>query len=150
VIAIHPDRIRIPAALWAGFKFLGITPTDVARHLRLPVTMLAEHATVTTAQYFALWQAASDLTHDLAAGIKLSTHLDAGVMPPAFIAAYHARDFGDALRRVARFKQLCAPEVMHVSHEGNSCRIELEWAQKPRGKMRLISLVSPISVIQRR
>jgi len=86
VIAIHPDRIRIPAALWAGFKFLGITPTDVARHLRLPVTMLAEHATVTTAQYFALWQAASDLTHDLAAGIKLSTHLDAGVMPPAFIA----------------------------------------------------------------
>jgi hypothetical protein len=26
------------------------------------------------------------------------------------LAAYHARDFRDALQRVARFKQLCAPE----------------------------------------
>ena len=82
---------------------------------------------VTTSQYFALWQAICDLTGDAAIGIKLATALPSGQLPPSLLAAYHARDYRDALQRVARYKQLCAPERLRLSEEGDVCIVALEW-----------------------
>ncbi len=41
--------------------------------------------------------------------------------------AYHARDLGDALERVARFKMLCAPEEMNVLTAAGACAITVSW-----------------------
>ena len=122
-----PDRIKIPGAVWAGFRMIGAHPAEVVRRAQLPVAILGERAEVTTGQFFALWQAASELTGDPAAGIRIATQLEAAVMPPAFLAAYHARDYRDALHRVARFKQLCAPEQLDVSEKDLVAAIEIEW-----------------------
>jgi AraC-like DNA-binding protein len=84
-------------------------------------------ANITTSQYFALWQAICDLTGDSAIGIKFMTALPTGQLPPYLLAAYHARDYRDALQRLARYKQLCAPECLRISEEGNACLITLEW-----------------------
>lgn len=54
------DRIKIPPGLWEGIHQLGISADDVARKAQLPLTIITE-PTVTTAQYFAIWQAYSDL-----------------------------------------------------------------------------------------
>ena len=48
-------------------------------------------------------------------------------MPPSFLAAYHARNFRDALQRVARFKRLCAPEDMLIEERNNECHVALQW-----------------------
>ncbi|GMX60552.1 AraC family transcriptional regulator [Paenibacillus elgii] len=127
------NRIKIPQGFWEALRQLGIAAHDVARRARLPLTMITEPA-VTTAQYFAIWQAYSDLIGDTAKGIvKLATAFDTAKYPPAVLATYHARDYRDALNRMARYKQLCPPESLRITEEGERCTIELEWldAEQP-------------------
>jgi AraC-like DNA-binding protein len=82
---------------------------------------------VNTEQFFTIWQTLSALSGDPAVGIKFASLLEAAVMPPSILVAYHARDFRDALQRVARFKQLCAPECVRIKESGECCVVELEW-----------------------
>ncbi|MEK3947239.1 helix-turn-helix domain-containing protein [Paenibacillus sp. FSL H7-0703] len=121
------DRIKIPLGLWAGLCKLGFGAHDVARKARLPITISTE-TVVTTAQYFAIWQAYSDLIGDTAQGIiKLATVFDTAKYPPTVLATYHARDYRDALNRMVRYKQLCPPENLHITEKGEHCTIDLEW-----------------------
>lgn len=121
------NRIKIPAGFWAGLRQLGIAAHDVIRKARLPLTIITEPA-VTTAQYFAIWQAYSDLIGDTAKGIiKLPTVFEAAQYPPSVLATYHARDYRDAINRMARYKQLCPPESLRITEEGEHCTIELKW-----------------------
>lgn len=122
------DRIKIPPVFWgAGLRALGLSAGDLVRQARLPLAVLTDQVALNTRQYFALWQAIDDLTGNAAIGIKLVTVLPAGQLPPSLLAAYHARDYRDALQRVARYKQLCAPERLRLSEEGDACLITLEW-----------------------
>ncbi len=120
-------RIKIPAGFWASIRQLGIAPHDVARKARLPLTIITDPV-VTTDQYFAIWQAYSDLIDDTAEGIiKLTTAFETAHYPPAVLATYHARDYRDALKRMARYKQLCPPESLRITEGGENCKIELDW-----------------------
>jgi AraC-like DNA-binding protein len=121
------DRIKFPPGFWEGLRRLGIAAHDVARKARLPLTIITEPV-VTTAQYFAIWQAYSDLIGDTAKGIiELATVFETAKYPPTVLATYHARDYGDALNRMARYKQLCPPESLRITEDGDHCTIELEW-----------------------
>jgi AraC-like DNA-binding protein len=121
------DRIKIPRAFWQGLRHIGVARSDLVRQARLPIKALSDGGTVNTAQFFAAWQTLSSLSGDPAVGIKLASKLEAAILPPSFLAAYHARDFRDALQRVARFKQLCAPERVLIKESGECCAVELEW-----------------------
>lgn len=121
------DRIKIPPGFWVGLSQLGIAVHDIARKARLPLTIITEPV-VTTAQYFAIWQAYSDLIGDTAkAIIKLATVFDTAKYPPTVLVTYHARDYRDALNRMVRYKHLCPPEILRITEEGENCIIELEW-----------------------
>lgn len=122
------DRIKIPAAFWKNLPKLGISEHEVIRKARLPLNLLTEPVVVNTAQYFAIWRAVSQLTGDPAVGIiKLMTDVETAQLPPIILAAYHARNFRDALNRMSRYKQLCSPERLRIIEEGEICTIELEW-----------------------
>jgi hypothetical protein len=43
------------------------------------------------------------------------------------MAAYYARDYRDALTRLARFKQLCTPEELQIKIGKDECSIEPVW-----------------------
>ena len=43
------------------------------------------------------------------------------------MAAYYARDYRDALARLARFKQLCTPEELQIKIGKDECLIEPVW-----------------------
>lgn len=121
------DQIKFPLGFWAGLQQLGIAPNDVARKAELPLTIAAEPVAVTVAQYFKIWQAYADLIGDTAIGIiKLATVFETAQYPPTVLATYHARDYRDALERMARYKQLCPPESLRITEEGERCTIELE------------------------
>jgi AraC-like DNA-binding protein len=120
------DRIKIPAAFWVGLRALGLSAPELIHKAQLSLAVLTDQA-VTTRQYFALWQAIDDLSGDEAIGVKFATALPAGQLPPSLLAAYHARDYRDALQRMARYKQLCAPERLLLSEQGDACLVELEW-----------------------
>lgn len=126
-----PDKIRIPDALWQGLAPLGLARADVVRHARLPLGVVRGDAPVTTAQFFALWQSLIDLSNDPVIGFRIATVLGSGGLPASFLAAFHARDFRDALQRVARFKGLCAPEQMRIEERGGRCEIATDWLHAP-------------------
>ena len=127
------DRIKMPLGFWASLRQLGIAARDVARRARLPLAIVNESA-VTTAQYFAIWQAYADLIGDTAKGIvQLVSVFETAKYPPSVLATYHARDYQDALQRMARYKILCPPENLSIKEEGEQCAIEMEWfhAEQP-------------------
>ncbi|SDM83748.1 AraC-type DNA-binding protein [Fictibacillus solisalsi] len=122
------NRIKIQDGFWEGLYQLGITSQDVVRKAKLPLTVITE-SVVTTEQYFAIWQAYSDLIGDMEEGIiKLPTVFETSHFPPSVLAAYHARDYRDALKRMARYKELCPPENIRIVEEGGGCTIEVEWS----------------------
>ena len=123
-----PDKFKASAAFWHGLRKLGLTPVAVLRQAKLPLTLHDGHKNlVTTAQYFALWRAIGELTPDPAAGMKLASQLDTEHFHPAITAALHARDYRDALTRMARYKQLCSPEEMRITERKDEYVIELLW-----------------------
>jgi AraC-like DNA-binding protein len=122
-----PDKIRIPDAFWKGLKQLGIARAEIVRHARLPLGVIRDGAPVSTSQFFALWQSLVDISEDPAIGLRLAAGLESAVLPASFLAAYHARDFRDALQRVARFKRLCAPEEVLIDERKDRCDIVVEW-----------------------
>jgi Arabinose-binding domain of AraC transcription regulator, N-term len=104
-----PDRFKVANAFWVGLSKIGLTPAVVLSQARVPD---GKKKLVTTTQFFALWRAVGELSSDPAAGLKIATQIDVGNRPPSTMAAYYARDYRDALTRLARFKQLCTPELM--------------------------------------
>lgn len=122
------NRIKMPLGFWEGLRQVGIAPQDVVRKARLPITIIKEPV-VSITQYFSMWQAYSDIIDDTAKGIiKLATSFEPTHYPPTVLVAYHARDYRDALKRMVRYKQLCPPESLRITEEGEDCTIELDWA----------------------
>ena len=123
-----PDRSKVAPAFWQGLGAVGLTPTAVLRHARLPATLATDpRGQVTTAQYFALWRSLEALSPAPDIGMRLVVGMEPGTLPPAFLAAYYARDLREALTRVARFKALCSPEEMILEEDGASATISLAW-----------------------
>jgi hypothetical protein len=123
-----PDRFKAANAFWIGLPDIGLTPAAVLGQARVPVTVYdGKKNLVTTAQFFALWRAVGELSPDPAAGLKIATQIDVGNRPPSTMAAYFARDYRDALTRLARFKQLCTPEELQIKIGKDECSIEPVW-----------------------
>lgn len=128
-MTVHvPDRFKAANAFWIGLAKIGLTPAAVLSQARLPLTVYdGKKNLVTTAQFFALWRAVGEVSGDPAAGLKIATQIDVGNRPPSTMAAYYARDYRDALTRLARFKQLCSPEELQIKVSKDECVIEPVW-----------------------
>ncbi len=123
-----PDRFKAANAFWIGLTKIGLTPAAVLSQARVPVTVYdGKKNLVITAQFFALWRAVRELSSDPAAGLKIAAQIDVGNRPPSTMAAYYARDYRDALARLARFKQLCTPEELQIKISKDECLIEPVW-----------------------
>ncbi|MFT4275894.1 MAG: AraC family transcriptional regulator [Rhodopseudomonas sp.] len=122
------DRCKVPSAFWATVKHIGISPVALLRQARLPATLHVDpRHHVTTAQYFALWRALEELKPDPGLGVRLVEHTETSVYPPASLAAFYARDYRDGLHRMARFKELCSPEQLHLEIDGADCMLWSVW-----------------------
>lgn len=125
----HADRCRIPPAFWRAASRAGMQPEAILRQARLPAALhLAEDAWLTVEQYCALWRAVETLSGDPAIGITMSLATDVAGHPPATMSAFFARDYRDALARLARYKRLCTPEELEVVEEGTECVVSFDWA----------------------
>lgn len=135
------DRIKVPQGLWTSLRELGYSPQEIAHQAQLPLAIIEEPEGVAAAQYFAIWQAYANLVGDVSqAIIMLSTAFDTAHYPPSVLATYHARDYRDALKRMAMYKQLCPPERLRITEEGESCRIELNGHAIPSGPAVLMGI----------
>ena len=123
------DKFKAGNGFWRGLKKMGLTPAAVLRHARLPISLYTGDKTfVTTAQFFALCRAMAELNPDPAAGLKLGSEVEPEHYHPGTLAALNARNYRDAVERIARYKKLCCPEEVHVSMKDDECIIETSWA----------------------
>ncbi|MFD2333581.1 AraC family transcriptional regulator ligand-binding domain-containing protein [Cohnella sp. GCM10020058] len=126
--AAATDRVKLAPGFWASMRHIGIAPQDIVRKCCLPLSIINEPA-VTTAQYYAIWQAYAELVGDAAAGIvRLATTFETAQYPPAALSTFHARDYRDALTRMTRYKQMCPPEHLRMRETDDRGIIDLEWA----------------------
>ncbi len=53
--------------------------------------------------------------------------VDTAAHPPSTLAAFYARDFRDGLARLARFKRLCTPQLLHIVEARGTGVVSVDW-----------------------
>ena len=107
---------------------LGLSLVAVLRHAGLPIGLFEqEKIFVTTEELFAFYRAIFEVSADPAIGLKLGTEERIERYDPIAIAALYTRSFRDALRRMARYKQLTCPEEIRIAEHRDECVIQFLW-----------------------
>src|SRR5678816_3089698 len=119
------DRFRITRAWAERFAQEKIAvPTLLRRAGLSPNLFQQEKIYVTTAEVFALWRSVGEMSPAPGFGLKLGTELRFERSHPVAIAGVCSRTFGDALQRLARYKQLTCPEEIRVQRKAQETSVE--------------------------
>ncbi|CAM3746319.1 Ornithine utilization regulator [Pseudomonas reidholzensis] len=128
----HPqtgtERCKLPRAFWQAVEQLGLSPSSIQQHARLPRDLhLNEAAMVSTGELFAVWNAIEALSADPAFAIKMVRDTPTAKHKLAFLAALYAADFRDGLARLSRFKRLCSPDRLCVDERNGTVSLTIQW-----------------------
>ena len=116
-------HFRIPGRLPARLQELGIRVSSMLQNAGLPPGLFdQERIIVTTEELFALWKGIGQASSDPAIGLALGTESRPEHFDPMALAALSTATFGEAMRQMARYKQLSCPE--EIIHEID----ETEWS----------------------
>ena len=125
-VATH--RFRVSALLARRLEEQALRLPDVVQHAGLPAGFFAqEKIFVSTETLFALWRAIAAVSRDPAIGLKLGAEACVAHHDPAAIAALCSQSFGDAVQRMARYKQLTCPEEIRTRTVRGETSVEFAW-----------------------
>jgi hypothetical protein len=125
-----PDRFRITKGWAQRFAAEKISVPQLLRRAGLPANLFEqEKIYVTTAEVFAIWRTVAEMSSDPAFGLKLGTEIRFERSHPVSIAGVCSRTFGDALQRLARYKQLTCPEEIRVYRKGQETSVEFFFVE---------------------
>lgn len=120
------DKVICPEEFWKAAETIGLKRSQILFQAKLPLSLAAEKATMTTDQAFELWRAIETLAGpDAAHAMTLGTNK--GALPPNFIVAFHSRNFGDAVHRIARYKSVSASVTFDLASIGDEFVVTLSW-----------------------
>lgn len=138
--AVTP-RLKLFPSMWATLAKCGIAPGEVARHAGLAVASFDETLSVTLEESTAFWRAVKELSGNPAVGLEIARNMDFAKAPPMVLAPYHGRDWRDAMQRIARYKQMCSPERVHIREEGDTCVVQVDWVHSPRERLVIVDMM---------
>jgi AraC-like DNA-binding protein len=119
-----PDRFRITKGWAQRFAAEKNSVPMLLRRAGLPANLFEqEKIYVTTAEVFAIWRTVAELSPDPGFGLKLGTEIRFERSHPVSIAGVCSRTFGDALQRLARYKQLTCPEEIRVHRKAQETSV---------------------------
>jgi len=119
------DRFRITKGWALRFAQEKIPLPALLRRAGFPATLFEqERIYVTTAEIFALWRAVAEMCPDPGFGLRLGSELRFERSHPVAMAGVCSRSFGDALQRLARYKQLTCPEEIRVQRKQQETSVE--------------------------
>ena len=120
-----PDRFRITQGWARRFAQEKIPVAALLRRSGLPANLFEQDKIyVTTAEIFAIWRAVEEMSPEPGFGLRLGTELRFERSHPLAIAGVCSRSFGDALQRLARYKQLTCPEEIRVQRKEQETSVE--------------------------
>lgn len=124
------DRFRITKGWAQRFAAEKIAVPVLLRRAGLPASLFQQETIyVTTAELFALWRGVAELSPQPGFGLKLGTELRFERSHPVAIAGICSRTFGDALQRLARYKQLTCPEEIRVHRKAQETSVEFHFVE---------------------
>ena len=125
-VATH--RFRVSTQLPRRLEQQGLRLPDVLRQAALPAGFFAqEKIFASTGELFGLWRAIAAVSGDPAIGLHLGSEACVEHHDPAAIAALCSQSFGDAVQRMARYKQLTCPEEIHTDVARDEVAVEFVW-----------------------
>ncbi|MEK7780746.1 MAG: AraC family transcriptional regulator ligand-binding domain-containing protein [Verrucomicrobiota bacterium] len=120
-----PDRFRITKGWAQRFTAEKISVPTLLRRAGLPANLFEqEKIYVTTAEVFAIWRTVAEMSPNPGFGLKFGTEIRFERSHPVSIAGVCSRTFGDALQRLARYKQLTCPEEIRVHRKAQETSVE--------------------------
>ncbi len=121
-------HFRVPGRIPAKLEELGVRVSAVLRRAGLPQDIFAQpRVLVSTAEFFALWRAIGDVSSDPAIGLQLGTESRPEHFDPVALAALCTPSFGEAMCKMARYKQLSCPEEIFHEADEDEWRIQFRW-----------------------
>jgi AraC-like DNA-binding protein len=125
---VTSNRFRVSGLLAERLKEQKIRLPAVLEVAGLPAGLFEQEKTfVTTEELFALWRAIAEVSGDPVIGLTLGGDSRIERHDPPAIAALCSRTFGDAVGRMARYKQLTCPEEIRVSAGKGETAVEFAW-----------------------
>ena len=105
---------------------LGIDSQDVLRASRLPLDLfLREAATITSAEYYRLWDALGTVSGDTRLPLRLAEVMTAEAFSPALFACLCSQNLDAALKRLAEYKPLIGPMQLTISKRADDTVVEI-------------------------
>jgi AraC-like DNA-binding protein len=124
------DRFRITKGWAARFAAEKIAVPALLRRAGLPARLFEQDKIyITTAELFALWRGVAEMSPDPGFGLKLGTEIRFERNHPVSIAGICSRTFGDALQRLARYKQLTCPEEIRLHRKAQETAVEIFFVE---------------------
>jgi AraC-like DNA-binding protein len=110
---------------------LGIQPANVLRRANLPGDLLGrQNAFLNTEEYFRLWWGIEEEAADPTLPLRIGAAISVEAFDPPIFAALCSPDLNTALERIAHYKKLIAPMVLHVDVGARATTLELEWLDR--------------------
>jgi AraC-like DNA-binding protein len=121
-------HFRVPARLPAKLKESGVRLSAVLGSAGLPQSLFDRpRVLVTTDELFAFWRGVGEVSADPAIGLLLGTESKPEHFDPIALAALSTSSFGEAMRQMARYKQLTCPEEIVHETDGDKWSIQFRW-----------------------
>ncbi|MGC2657262.1 MAG: AraC family transcriptional regulator ligand-binding domain-containing protein, partial [Bryobacteraceae bacterium] len=121
-------HFRVRGRLGLKLTEFGISIPAVLRRAGLPQDLFEQkHCLVSTEELFALWSAIESLSSDPQIGLRLGVETRIEHFHPMGIAALSTEDFVAAVKHMARFKKLTAPEEILYELNGTEFSVGFRW-----------------------
>jgi AraC-like DNA-binding protein len=125
---MRADQIPLSRGAFARMTAIGLDVPAVLTRAGLSLDLMnVPRPVVTTAQFFAFWQAVGDLCSDPSLGLRLGDGTRHEVYDMVTAAALHAGTLGDALDKLARYKRLTCPEDVVVELTRDEAAVSMRW-----------------------
>ncbi|WP_163992881.1 AraC family transcriptional regulator [Pyxidicoccus caerfyrddinensis] len=122
------DLVPVPSVLLDRLATLGVDVERVLRHAGILLSRFQEpRAHLTTREFMALWHAVEAVGGGRELGLRIGSEARPHQYDVASMAALHAPNLGEALKKLARYKRVVCPEevVNEVSH--GEARVRFHW-----------------------
>jgi AraC-like DNA-binding protein len=121
-------HFRFSGNTFLKLEELGIRASSVLRRAGLPAGFVDEpRVLLSTGELFAVWRAISEVSSNPAIGLHLGTETKAERFTPSGLAALACENFGAAVERIARYKQLTCPEEILQEKDDEEWSIQFRW-----------------------
>jgi AraC-like DNA-binding protein len=147
------DLVPLSSALLERLAALGVDVNRVLRRANIGRSRFeGSKARVTTAEFFAFWRAIEEASDAPDLGLRIGSETPSHQQHVASMAALHSPNFGEALKRLARYKRLVCPEEITVTVVRGEARVRFEWLLAGEGPPTLLidGVFASVALLARR